>query len=452
MKTKYREIIREIWKIAFPMAFQALLMSGLQLIDSLFVSHLDSAEQVAAGVNAINNATFAVGSLITGFIAGIGIYFTQISSKQDVKKSQELFKTKIVWMVILSLVLITTLSIFLKPIASLWVSPKDNPQKTIDLAYSFGIIVIPSVVLDYFIVIFANSFKEIKKTKIPVLIALLALAMNAILNYVLMYVVRLGIRGSAYATLISRGFEIIVWIFYVWKTKPSFIPKLKELFIIPWEKVWKIFPKSMLWTLNSWLIALAFTIQIMFFGRISDQAGSSLNSAGVFLQLINAFTGGFSQAIGIMIVGSIARSDKIDIHDYIKKCMRISCVFGLICGIVIVSMSPLMFVIYSKYSHYANLQSIIMIGAVGATIAPNLTMGVMTTALKGSGFSKSLIFVDAAVSWLMSFPLTLLLVLIPNPLSYGVIYLCVKCVDFAKTPIISTYYNYNKNKIKMLEY
>lgn len=447
---KYKPITKEIVKIAFPMAFQALLIWSLQLADNLFIGHLPSAVFVAAGVNAINNMTFIIGSLVTGLIAGIGIYFTQVSARGDQGLQHKVFKAKIFWMVITSFILISVFTGALKPIASLWVANNGDKAETLDYAFKYGVVVIPSVFLDFVITLFANSFKEVKKVKVAVAIAILALIINAVFNYVFMYVLRLGVSGSAYATLLARGIEIIVWFIYITKTKPDFIPKFLTWLSIDWKTTFRVFPKSAMWTINSFLLSLAFTLQILFMSRISSDSGASLNSAGVFLQLMYAFTNGFMQAISILIVSHLAKKTMEEMHRYLFKSVVISAIFGVIACVTIVLLSPMMFVLYSKYSYQTNVESLKMIVAVGIMIPFSLANGVVISALKGAGFAKSLIVVDALISWIISLPLTIVLTHVDAGLSYGEIYMIVSFTSIIKTPIIFHLYKKLKYQLKPL--
>lgn len=451
MISKYLPVIKEIRKIALPISLQALLISSLQLVDNLFIGHLKDASYVASGVNAVNNVTFIIGTLVTGFIAGIGVYFTQISASNDTQKQQDLFRAKIIWMLILSFIFIGVVIIFLGPITSLWISNGAGADKSRQFAKDYGYIVIPSLILDFVIVVYANSYKEVKKTKVPVIIAITALVVNASLNYVLMYAFHLGIKGSAYATLAARILEIVIWGIYVWKTRPIFIPKFLTIFKVKMETFVSVFWKSLFWSINGFLLTLAFTLQIMFMSRISTDAGASLNSAGVILQLIYAFTGGFSQAMGIMVVAYLANHKLDEVRDYVKKNVVISTIFGIICGVVIIAISPMMFLLYPDYN---NMQSIIMVIAVGSTIWISLVLGVITAVLKGSGFAKSLIIIDALVSWTIPMPLTIVLTQVPaiqGTLTYGEIYLIISMAIFIKVPITISFYKHNLQKIKPLK-
>lgn len=443
---KYKTLISEIWKLAMPISIQAVLVAGLQLVDNLFVGNLNNAKEVASGLNAFSNLNYIYFSLVSGFIVGIGVYFAQAASTKDKQLQQDLFKAKIIWSFILSCILLLIIMLCFKPLVSLWIPDKGSGEYQYSKEYGF--IVMPSMIINYLILILANTFKETKKVKAPVIIAITALAINASLDYVLMYVANLGVRGSAIATLIAWLVELLIWAIYILKTSPDFIPKLREMFNIKFSFLRKVFFKPLIWSFDSVLITFAFTLQILFISRISTDAGASLNSAGVFPQLISAFINGFSQAISIMIAAFMAKNSNIDIRKYIKMCSLVSIMFGVVCGIMVIAISPFMFLIYPKYGWYVNFQSILMIIAIGASFWFKILSTVVITALKNSGFSKSIIIVDALISWLVPLPLTILLVYTNTGLSYGMIYLIVTISSVVQLPVAFTFYKKNINKIK----
>lgn len=444
-KVEYKKIIKEIGKLAFPISFHSLLVASLQLVDNLFIGHLHNSELIASGINAINNVTFIISTIVIGLITGIGVYFTKASAKKDLNEQHWIFKTKIIWTIIPSVFLLVIPTIFLKDISSLWISNDSHHNATIEYANQYGRVVLPSLFFDFIVVIFANSYKEMKKVKTPVIIAITALIINAVLNYIFMYVLKLGISGGAYATLTARVGEIIIWFIVILKTKPEFIPKIRTWFAVSFNQIWKVFPKSFLWSINNFFITLSFTLQILFISRISQQAGTSLNSAGVFLQLAQAFIGGFAQATSILIISTIAIKNKDEINAYVKRVGIVALFFGTICGIVIISVSPSIFVIYSSYSHYINVESIKMIASVGITFGASLLSSTLISALKGFGFAKSLIFMDALFNWIIILPICIALSITTNELSYGEIYMTVTLLRIVKTLLVVFAYKKMKN-------
>ena len=434
----FKEISNSMMKIAIPVSLQMVLIAGLQLIDNFFIGHLKNAEQVAAGVNAINNITFIISALVSGFIGGIGVYMIRSSVFKDHKIKHEIFRIKLIWMIILSSILVIPTLIMIRPIASLWVPLNSN--QALNFANEYGQLVLLALVLGFLVIVFGDTLKEGQIIRITVYISLVAVAINSILNYLLMYVLDMGIRGAAIATIIARVVEIIIWISYFQIMKPNLIPKIRSWFHVPIKKLFIVFPKCFLWMLNQFLLSLSFTIQILILSRISIAAGASLNSAGAILQLFRAFIVGYAQAITIMVVYFIGISKKLDPSQsqdflkYFRKLAILSFSFGLSIGIICSALAPLIFLIYPNYSYNTNLNSLIMIIAASLSMSISLLCDVPIATLKGIGISKKLIGLDALFGWIVTLPVVISITYSGNELiMYGWIY-CIASATIILKP------------------
>ena len=440
----YKSIVFSISKIAIPISIQMALISGLQLIDNFFIGNLKQATHVASGVNAINNISFIISSLIIGFISGIGVYMIHSSSSKNVEIKHNIFKVKLAWLLIFSISIIIPASIFIKQISMLWLS--ENNQMASNFANEYGQIIMPALFLGFVSIVFSSTLKEVQKIKITVIISVIAFTINSILNYVFMYVLNLGVKGAGIATIIARFIEVSIWFIYILIKKPEIIPKITEWHKITIHKIFFVFPKCFLWMVNQFLLSLVFTIQILVLSRISIESGASLSSAGAILQLIRAFVVGYAHAISIMIIFLIGKQKIINSKStrnlliYIKKLSILSFLFGLIIGIMGASLSPLSFYIYPKYSYYTNINSIIMIISASLLMSINLLCDVPIAALKGMGVSKPLILFDALFGWFISLPIVLCLTYIQGGLlDFGWIYLIAGATNIFKPFLLFKY-------------
>lgn len=444
-----KSLFKGTLKLALPMALHSVLASSVQLVDNLYIGRMETAQNVANAMNAVNNITFILSTLITGFIAGIGVYFAQASGSENKNEQKTFFKIKIIWAILLSISFLTTAFIFLKPIASLWITNANAQEKheILNEVFNYGAIIIPTLLIDYLVICFSSSFKENKKNWITLSISISALVFNASLNYPFIYVLGLGVKGSAITTLMARVVELSLWIFYLQKKKPDFLPNLKEIFAIKFKKIFIVFKKAAWWSFNGFLGTLAFTLQIMFLSKVSTDAGASLNSAGVVAQLIYAFSGGYASAITILIMHKIGRGETHDIKWYTKTVSLQAFFVGITLGVTLSAIAPAMLIIYPNYSYYSHIQSMIMLWAISCMIPINLYLTAYFTVIKGYGYTKMLIIIDSLLAWVITVPLTILLTA-PYlydqvnivTLDYGIIYLLIAFTGMLKIPIVLTFF------------
>lgn len=209
-KVTYKNILNKSYRIGLPIAIQTLILASVRLVDNLFVGHLENATHVSSGINAISNVSFILFTVISGFITGIGVFFTQASSNKNLEKQKEFFRIKIFITFILSFFLLSLAFIFLKQISKLWIANGPDQELAVNYAFDYGKYVIPTLAIDMFVLVFASSFIEVKKTKLTMFVAIIAIIINSSLNYPLMYTFHLGIEGSAIATMIARFAELLI--------------------------------------------------------------------------------------------------------------------------------------------------------------------------------------------------------------------------------------------------
>lgn len=454
---------REIIRLALPFAIQSLLSAMISLVDNLSIGNLPtSAQESAAALNAVANVNFIFSSIITGFIAGIGIYFMQAGGKADIEKQKELFKTKMVWTLMLAGFFMTIATVFIKPIAGLWVSKTDagvinmeTYNKTLDIAQRYALWVFPTSLLSYICTVYSSSFKELRQVGVTVAVAMFSIALNAGLNYPLIYVVGWGAEGSAIATAIVNFCAFTFWMIYVWRKKPNFIPRYREMFKITWNRLFAIFPKSFWWMVNSVVFSLYFTIQMMFISKMSNQAGASLNAAGVFAQLFTAFVSGYSSAVSLIVTTKIGINTPKEVKHICRKLVQYSLLVGFGFGVLLSGASFGLNWLYPyndqtrEVAHFINSQSQLMLFCIAARMVPDLLLSVYLSALRGGGYAKSLILLDSSIGWIISLPLTILLIQFTD-LTYGWVYLITLSSMYLKTPIIYIFYLKKIDTIKPL--
>jgi O-antigen/teichoic acid export membrane protein len=116
---------------------------------------------------------------------------------------------------------VTLMSIYARPIIRLFYG-----HKYIDAAYPMSILVWGVGFLTIYYV-FCFVMSGAGKVKVPMILSIIGLAINTILNYILIKFY--GIAGSAVATSITSVLITFVMLYYIWKDFGVVI-KLKSLF------------------------------------------------------------------------------------------------------------------------------------------------------------------------------------------------------------------------------
>lgn len=430
--------------VALPITLQGFLLSFVQLVDNLFIGYLESATHIAAGMNAVNNISFIIITIVSQFIMGIGVYFAQASGEGNFTIQKKLFVAKVFWTFFWSSLLLVISTIFLKNLAQLWLPTNEQEGKALFAAQDYGKLIFPSLFLSFFIMMLVSSFREKKIVWPTVCIAIVSIVINASLNYPFMYTFGWGVQGSALATLIARCVELLIWISYILWKKFTFLPEWKDYRTIKFSDLFQIFPKSFWWMMNGLVLSFAFTLQMLFMSRLSIDAGGALHSAGVLAQLVFALTGGYAAALNVILMYKLTQKKSFNLKAYVSLLQKITIIFGILVGGFLASLSWIVYYIYPNYNPNTNKQSMIMLIAIGSTLWMGLWSVIYVTILKGVGYSKMIILLDGVYSWIIVLPTTILLVVFAkSKISFGYIYWIASASNILK-PIFLIFFFHKK--------
>lgn len=195
MKTDIKKILSLAWPVMLGMVFQSLLAT----VDTYFISQLGLEQSASSGIaNSISGVVFVMSTLVSaGTIALIARSFGEENWEaiRSISGNSLLLSACVGMVLGLSGYFLTTsiLEVFFKPSASI-------------LKYSseyLGIMFLGTVF------VFLNStlrtiLQAMGDTRTPLFIFGLSNIINAILDYILMFIFDFGIAGAAFATVISN--------------------------------------------------------------------------------------------------------------------------------------------------------------------------------------------------------------------------------------------------------
>lgn len=222
-KTKEISIDKQIMKFAIPAIFSGVMAALYNIIDQVFIGHI-----VGTAGNAATNVAFPLVTLTTAITLLFGIGATANFSISLGRKDHESAKrfvgvVTLVTPIIGVIISLLTLG-FLSPIITLFGATESN--------YSLAVSYISITALGYpFWMTTEAASKTVRadgSPKYAMICSVSGALLNCALNPLMMIVFNLGIKGAAYATVISQVFSCILTIAYFFRFK-NFNLKLKEM-------------------------------------------------------------------------------------------------------------------------------------------------------------------------------------------------------------------------------
>ena len=365
---------RALIKMSIPLIVSLLIASLYNLIDAVWLSDLGS--DVIAGVGFVT----PIYMLLIGFGNGLGSgaafaiskYLGENNKSKADNASVHSFLFDIVISFIISFLLIISLTSILEMLGA---------GQTINYAVNYGQIII----LGSIFIILSNAlygiFRGEGDTTRPLYAMIISAILDIILDPIFIYTLNLGVRGAAFATVISAFFVVLILIYWLYVKKDTYLKPNLSNFHFKKDILYDIsivgIPAS-IQLLNNAFFAAVFSAILAFVGTTDSVAVYSIG-----LRVITVASTPII-AVGTVMVSVVAanygarRYENIQItHRY---AMKISIIISLIILILICifagNISSLFFASESDIGIYSELTFFLQVYVLNF---PGMAIGVAST-------------------------------------------------------------------------
>ena len=205
-----------------------LIPQFVNLLDNIMIGVVGNNEMT--GVSLANQILFVYNLCIFGSLSGASIFATQYFGARNKEGYQEAFKFKWLIGIIIFVIFTLVLIFFNEPLLKSFINSNegDFTDPTIVLTEGKKYLLIMLVGNLFFMLkeIYASSLREMKEMLFPMICGVIAIFVNLILNYLLIYgklgLPELGVSGAAIATVISRVVEFVIIMIYTYAKRHKF--------------------------------------------------------------------------------------------------------------------------------------------------------------------------------------------------------------------------------------
>ena len=313
-----RSYIRTLLKIAIPMMIQNGISNFVNLLDNLMIGRVGT--NALSGVAIANQLIFVFYLVIFGATAGVGIFTAQYKGSGDDDGIRNTFQFKIGFNTLIAAVCVAILAIFSRSLINLFLLGEGDPAdaaETLEIGVKYMNIILISLIPIGLTQAYAGTLRDLGSTKVPMFSSLVAIFVNLIGNYLLIYghlgLPALGASGAAIATVISRFVELSILIVYTGRHSDMF-PFIKGAFKgikIPGELALKFLLKALPLMANETLWSLGMTTINQCYSYRSLDAVAALNIQSTIWNLMAVAFIAMGEAVGIMM-GHILGAGELD--------------------------------------------------------------------------------------------------------------------------------------------
>lgn len=203
-------------KMSIPLIVSLLITSFYNLIDAAWVSGLGA--DALAGVGFFTPIFMILVGFGNGLGSGAAFAISKYIGEENKIKADNASIHSILIDIIISIIITVILLVFLNPILNIM-----GAGQTIGYATDYGVIII----LGSIFIILSNAlygiFRGEGDTTRPMYAMIASAVLNMILDPIFIYTLNLGVKGAAYATLISAVFVIIILIYWFYIKKDTYL-------------------------------------------------------------------------------------------------------------------------------------------------------------------------------------------------------------------------------------
>lgn len=429
-----------VLSIAIPIMIQNGITNFVSLLDNIMIGRIGTEPMSGAAI--VNQLIFVYNLCIFGGVSGAGIFTAQYFGKGDQEGVRNTMRYKL-WMVII----ITTATIILlltkgDTLIHMYLKGDGTAAQIADtLRYGkeYLEIIVWGLPAFMMVQVYASTLRECGETLLPMKAGVVAVLVNLFFNFMLIYGMlffpKLGVRGAALATVISRYVEALIVIGWTHRhqAKHVFASGLYRTMRIPGTMVKRILIQGTPLLLNEtlWAAGMAMLTQCYSVRGLNVVAG--LNISNTVNNVFNIVFIALGDSVAI-VVGQLLGAGKMkEARDTDNKMIAFSVFCCTIVALAMLALAPTFPNLYNTNAEAKELAKyFIMLTAV--FMPQNAFLHAAYFTLRSGGRTIITFFFDSVFIWVVSVSLAFVLSRFTALPVLG-IYAIVQAADFIKCMI-----------------
>lgn len=332
---------KRIFALAIPIMVQNAITNFVNMLDNVMVGQIGTVEMTGVAIS--NQLLFVFNLCIFGALSGAGIFSAQFFGKSDNKGVRETFRFKVLFGGLLTLIGILIFLFFSEPLVSIYLKGEGNPaDAAAALKYAKDYIKIMLIgLLPYTLVqCYSSTLRETDRPTIAMIAGVSAVFINLILNYILIFgkfgAPKLGVKGAAIATVISRFAELLIVALYTAinkKDNPFIIGAFKSVYV-PFKLIKQITIKGLPLMLNETLWAAGMATVNSCYSLKGLNVVAANNISQTFFNVFAVAFMSVGVSAGIILGQLLGANKKQEAKSASRKLIMFSCLVSVVIGII----------------------------------------------------------------------------------------------------------------------
>lgn len=406
-----RKFYRRVLQVAVPIIVQSGITNFVNLLDNIMVGQVGTIPM--SGVSIVNGLIFVFNLCVFGASSGAGIFTAQFHGCDDDQGVRHTFRFKLLICTAITLLGIGVFLVGGEALIGLYLTGDGDATTAVAVAEE-GLKYLHVMLWGFLPFAIANAYastlKECGNTIIPMFGGIVAVLVNLVLNYVLIFghlgAPALGVEGAAIATVISRYVELAFLAIWTHRNheKNPFIQGAYRSMHIPGNLFKTIVIKGMPLLVNEALWSAGMAIMNQCYSTCGLDVVPAMNISSTIFNLASVVFLSLGNAVGIIMGQMLGAGQSEDtIRDTNRKLVVVSILSGILFGGLMAACSGLFPKIYNTTDAVRQLATYLI--CVNACVMPfNSYTNAAYFTLRSGGQTLITFLFDSCFVWVVCIP------------------------------------------------
>ena len=401
--------------LAVPVMIQNGITNFVGLLDNIMVGQVGT-EQMS-GVAIANQLVFVFNLCVFGGVSGAGIFGAQFFGKGDSDGVRDILRIKLWLALVLSVAAGVVFTFWGEPLICLFLHEgSESGDLAATLLYGKQYLSLMRLLLVPFALVqaYASTLRETGETKLPMQAGVVAVLVNLVFNYLLIYgklgFPVLGVRGAAIATILSRIVEAAIVIAWTHRNRERnpFAVGLYRTLRVPSALLGQVAVKGSPLLVNEALWSMAMTTLAQCYSLRGLAVVAAVNITSTITNLFNIVFMSLGSSIGIIVGNLLGAGRMREARDADNKLIAFSVASCLLVGAIMAVVAPLFPRLYNTTAEVRRLAGGMIL--ISAAIMPfhAFTHAAYFTLRSGGKTFVTFLF-DSVFVWAVNVPIAFVL-------------------------------------------
>ncbi|MGN1409987.1 MAG: MATE family efflux transporter [Eubacteriales bacterium] len=401
-----KNFYRMLLVLVIPIVIQQGITNFVSLLDNLMVGRLGTLHMSAVSI--ANQLMFVFSLTIFGGLSGASIFGTQFFGNGDYRGMRDTFRFKMYFSIITTLIAIFIFIFWGEDLIMLFLKSESNSAEeiaeTLSLAKAYLDIALVGLIPFAIVQTYSGTLRETGETISPMLAGVAAIVVNLIFNLLLIFGLcgfpKMGVRGAAVATVISRFVELIIVLLatHLRAEKFPFIKGAYRSLHVPLALVKKIaitgtplLINELLWSLGTTFINQNYSVR-----GLGVVAAANITSTAWNLFCIIMFSMG--SAVSILVGQKLGAGDEKGAIDVDTKLLFVTVVSHIVIALLIIASAPFIPLLYNVEPEVQSLATTFLMIA-GASLPVHALIHNIYFTIRSGGKTIITFLFDSVFTW-----------------------------------------------------